>query len=392
MKKQWSLLLVMLFSLGMLLAACGGGDNGGNDAGEDGGGDETANESMVELQLGTGSTGGTYYPLGQEIANVLNDNVDIEGFDVSAVSSDASVDNLAQIGRGDMQFGLSVHLTALQALDGEGDFNGTTIDNFGFMGHVYPEVMQVVTTEGTGITSIEELEGKSVNLGPPGSATNSAAKLILEAHGLEEGDYEAYEEGFGDAAGRLQDGNLDANFGLLGLPAGNVNELATQRDVVILPIEGEALDYIEENSDYGQMDIEADVYDFLDEPVSTVTAYAILVGSTDQIDEDTAYEITKQLYENADSISHQQSEFMTMENITNGSEGLPLHPGSERYFEEEGLLDGSNDGSEEEAAEEDASEEADNAEEETDEDTSTEEDTEETDAGNEEASEEESEE
>ncbi|MFB4162799.1 TAXI family TRAP transporter solute-binding subunit [Alteribacillus sp. JSM 102045] len=371
MKKKWSLLFMMLFTLGMLLAACGGGDDGreeGGDAGGDdsgdGGQEEAGEDAMTELQLGTGSTGGTYYPLGQEIANVLNDNVDIEGFDVSAVSSDASVDNLAQISRGDMQLGMTVHLTALQALEGEGDFDGTVIDNFGFMGHIYPEVMQVVTTEDTGVTSIEELEGKRVNLGPAGSATNSAARLILEAHGLEEGDYEAYEEGFGDAAGRLQDGNLDANFGLLGLPAGNVTELSTQRDVVILPIEGEALEYVEENSDYGQLDIEADVYDFLDEPVSTVTAYAVLVGSTDQVDEDTGYEITKQLYENADSISHEQGEFMTMENIVNGSDGMPLHPGSERYFEEEGLLDGEGSGDEEEDAEDaDAEEDTENGEE-----------------------------
>ncbi|WP_158736077.1 TAXI family TRAP transporter solute-binding subunit [Alteribacillus sp. YIM 98480] len=378
MNKKWSLLLAMLFTFGMLLAACGGGDEGGEDdgdAGGDAGGDNEEEEAagedaMVELQLGTGSTGGTYYPLGQEIANVLNDNVDIEGFDVSAVSSDASVDNLAQISRGDMQLGMSVHLTALQALEGEGDFDGTVIDNFGFMGHIYPEVMQVVTTEDTGVTSIEELEGKSVNLGPPGSATNSAAKLILEAHGLEEGDYDAYEEGFGDAAGRLQDGNLDANFGLLGLPAGNVTELSTQRDVVILPIEGEALDYVEENSDYGQLDIEADVYDFLDEPVSTVTAYAVLVGSTDQVDEDTAYEITKQLYENADSISHEQGQFMTMENIMNGADDMPLHPGSERYFEEEGLLDGAGDAEEEEEGEAEAEEDT---EEDTEDDTEEEE-------------------
>ncbi|SDI25264.1 TAXI family TRAP transporter solute-binding subunit [Alteribacillus bidgolensis] len=376
MHKKWSLLLIMLFTFGMLLAACGGGDEGGEndgeaggDSGDNGGEEEAAGEdAMTELQLGTGSTGGTYYPLGQEIANVLNDNVDIEGFDVSSVSSDASVDNLAQISRGDMQLGMTVHLTALQALEGEGDFDGTVIDNFGFMGHIYPEVMQVVTTEDTGVTSIEELEGKSVNLGPPGSATNSAAKLILEAHGLEEGDYDAYEEGFGDAAGRLQDGNLHANFGLLGLPAGNVTELSTQRDVVILPIEGEALDYIEENSDYGQLDIEADVYDFLDEPVSTVTAYAVLVGSTDQVDEETAYEITKQLYENADSISHEQGQFMTMENIMNGSDGMPLHPGSERYFEEEGLLDGDGADEEEDAdADEGTEEDTEGGEEETEE-------------------------
>lgn len=379
MKKKWLLTLAMVFTLGLLLVACGGGDDG-VDTGEDAApqddtteetpGDEATGEGMLSLQLGTGSTGGTYYPLGQEIANTLNAHVDIEGFDVSAVSSDASVDNLAQIFRGEMQLGMAVHITALEALEGAGDFGGQVIDNFGFMGHIYPEVMQVVTTADTGITSIEELKGKRVNLGPPGSATNSAARLILEAYGLEEGDYQAFEEGFGDAASRLQDGNLDANFGILGVPAGNIEELATQRDVVFLPIEGEALEYVEANSEYSHIDIQPDSYSFLEEPVSTVTAYAILVGSLDQIDEDTAYEITKQLYENADSISHEQAQFMTIENLMNGSEGLPLHPGSKRYFEELGLLNGDGAEAEDEEAndesrddEEDASEEETEAEE-----------------------------
>ncbi|RSL30998.1 TAXI family TRAP transporter solute-binding subunit [Salibacterium salarium] len=354
MNKKGLMLLILLFTFGMLLAACGGStESDDSDSSEENGDTEDTEEPEVEvdegtaddgsggdeIQLGSGSTGGTYYPLGQQMANVLNDNVELEGFDVSSVSTDASVDNLARIGRGEMELGMAVHLTALKALAGEDDFDGNAVENFGFMGHIYPEVMQVITTEQSGITSIDELEGARVNIGPPGSASNSAATMILEAHGLEEGDYEAYEEGFGDAASRLQNGNLEANFGLLGLPAGNITELSTQREVVFLPIEGEGLANVEENSDYGQLDIEADQYDFLDESVSTVTAYAILVGSTDLVDEETGYEITKQLYENVDSIEHGQSEHMTMENIINGSEGLPLHPGSEQYFEEEGLLE-----------------------------------------------------
>ncbi|WP_026675456.1 TAXI family TRAP transporter solute-binding subunit [Alkalihalobacterium bogoriense] len=301
------------------LAACGGGD-------------------ATELQMGTGSTGGTYYPLGQEMATVMNDNVDVEGFNVSAVASGASVENLAKIGRGEFQLGMTVHLPALDAANGEGEFADGAIENFGFMGHIYPEVMQVVTTEGTGITSIADLAGKKVAIGPPGSGTQSAAKLILEAYGIQDGDYEALEEGFGDAAGRLQDGQLDASFGLLGLPAGNIIDISTQRDVVILPIEGEALDYIEANSGYAGYEIPADSYDFLDAPVMTVTAYAVLVGSTDEINEDLGDDIVKSLYENAGGISHQQGTHLTIENVLNGSDGLPMHPGAEKYFREIGIL------------------------------------------------------
>lgn len=289
--------------------------------------------------MGTGSSGGTYFGLGQEMANTMNEFVEAEGFNVSAVASGASVENLGGIFQGNMQLGLTVHIPAIEAYTGEGDFEGAQVDNFGFLGHVYPEVMQVVTTENTGITSIEELAGKRVAIGPAGSGTQAAAKLILSAYGLEDGDYEAYEEGFGDASSRLQDGQLDASFGLLGLPESSIQELNFQRDVVILPIDGEALETIEAESDYMHLEIPADAYDFLEEPVSTVTAYAILVGSTTQLSEELGYEIVKGLYENIDSISHPQAEHMTMENVLNGSENLPLHPGAEKYFKEEGLIE-----------------------------------------------------
>lgn len=342
MKKNLLFLLVSLFALVMLLAACGGNSSGSGanddaDGSTDDGDTSTAQETVTDLQLGTGSTGGTYYPLGTEIATILNDHVDFEGFNVSAIETGASVDNLARIGRGEIQLGMTVHLPALDALNGTGDFEGITIENFGFMGHIYPEVMQIVTVEGTGIESIADLKGKRIAIGPNGSGTQAAAKAILAAYGIEDGDYESFEEGFGDAKDRLQNGQIDASFGLLGLPAGSVQELNLQRDVKLLSIDDEALAKIEESTGYLGYEIPADAYDFLTEPVQTVTAYAVLVGSTDQISEELGYEITKALFENAEQITHDQGRHLTKENALAGSEGLPIHPGALRYFEEAGL-------------------------------------------------------
>ncbi|MCE7793562.1 TAXI family TRAP transporter solute-binding subunit [Salipaludibacillus sp. CUR1] len=355
MKKKYTSMFALLLTGSLILAACGEGDDNGNDVNNaggnnnaeeneandnDGGNDNAAADTDVgNLQLGTGSTGGTYYPLGQEMATVINNNIEVDGFDLSAVSSGASVDNIVSIFQGEMDLGMTVHLPALDSLTGDGDFEGVAVDNFGFMGHIYPEVMQIVTGADSDIESIADLEGKSVAIGPPGSGTQAAAKLILEAYGLEDGDYDAYEEGFGDAAGRIQDGNLDASFGLLGLPAGSIEELSISRDIRLLPISDEGLDYIEENSGYEELTIPADSYDFLDEDIQAVTAYAILVGSTDTIDEDLGYEITKALFEHSGDISHPQGDHLTKENALNGSEGLPMHPGAERYFDEEGITE-----------------------------------------------------
>lgn len=322
----------VLLSLGLL--ACGGTGAGGGE------GEEAEEDFMTDLRLGTGSTGGTYFPLGGEMATVLSDNAEVEDFNVSSVESGASVENIANIGRGDMQLGMTVNGTAEEALEGTGEFEGQQIENFGFMTQIYPEIMHVFTREATGIESIEDLEGASIAIGPPGSATQDATRQILAAYGLVEGDYDALEEDFGDAQGRMQDGNLDAAFAILGSPASSVDELqATTGDVRYLDIEGEALETVTGDTFYEPYEIPAEDYEWLDEPVNTVSAYAVLVGSTNQVSEDVGYEVTRTLLENTDEISHPQGENMTPENALEGRLDMPLHPGAERYYEEEGMLE-----------------------------------------------------
>lgn len=179
---------------------------------------------------------------------------------------------------------------------------------------------------------------KDVAIGPNGSATQSAAKLILEAYGLEDGDYNSLAEGFGPASDLLQDGNIDLSFGLLGLPASSVVDLHTQTgDVHLVSLSDDALDYIEANSSYTRFTIPADSYDFLEEDVQTVTAHAILVANTDTISDELAYELARIMLEHQSENTHSQASFMTLENALNGLDGLPIHPGAKRYYEEQGL-------------------------------------------------------
>ncbi|MEJ8767300.1 TAXI family TRAP transporter solute-binding subunit [Oceanobacillus sp. HCA-5259] len=179
---------------------------------------------------------------------------------------------------------------------------------------------------------------KNIAIGPPASETNTASSLILDAYGIGDGDYNAYQEGFGDAADGVQDGNIDISIGILGLPAGNIESLqASVGDVKMLGLSDEAIAHIEENSGYKRFTIPQDTYDFLESDVETVTAYAILMASTDTIDEELGYELAKSMVENADENTHAQSEHMTLENALLGAEGLPIHPGAKRYYEEQGL-------------------------------------------------------
>src|SRR5690625_1280027 len=89
-----------------------------------------------------------------------------------------------------------------------------------------------------------------IAIGPPASATNTMSKVILKAYGIEEGDYEEFQEGFGDAADLVQDGNIDISVGVLGLPAASIESLqASTGDVIMLGLSDEVIEKIESNSD-----------------------------------------------------------------------------------------------------------------------------------------------
>ena len=282
-----------------------------------------------------------YFPLGQELANILKNNINVQGFNVSSVETGASVDNLAQIARGDLQLGIAQNNTAQQAVAGEGEFKGGAVNNAGFMGQLYPEAISIITLKSTGINSVADLKGKRVAIGPPGGATRSAAELVLGAYGIKNSDFQAFEEGFGTAQTKLQDGNLDASIEVVGVPSSSISELqATTGQVKLIPIESAAQQKIADQSGYRPFEIPAKSYDFLNGPVPTVSAFATMFGSTTQISPDLGYKITKTMYENADKLTLAQKQFITPASALEGRGNLPLHPGAEKYFKEKGLLGG----------------------------------------------------
>jgi uncharacterized protein len=336
MLKKRSILLTLLCTLMLIIAtACSGG---GNEAKNENKGKSSGKSGdTVDLLMGTGSQGGTYYPLGAEMANVWNKN--IKNVNVTSTESGASIENLAKIANGEFDLGMTINLPAYDAYEGKGDFKGRKVENFAFIGHIYPEVLQIVTRESLGINSIADLKGKRIAIGPPGGATQTVAKTVLAAFGIKDGEYVAYQEGYGDAKAKLQDGTIDAWFGVLGLPDAGIDELqALVKDVKFLEITGEQLAYVEENSGYTPYTIKAGSYEWLKKDISTVSAFAVLVANTDTVDDETAYQLAKVMIEKANENTHQQAKHMTKENALNGRGNLPIHPGAEKYYKEIGIL------------------------------------------------------
>ncbi len=317
----------------LVLSACGGGAGGG---GGNGGG-EPAEDFTQDLTFATGGTAGVYYPLGNEYSRIFQNEV--EGLTVNAVETDGSVDNLGRIAKGEAQLAFTQNNTAHDAVSGSGEFEelGQPLENIGWIGQLYPEAAQVITLEDSGFESIEDLKGKKIAVGAPGSGTAAVAKLILDAYGFEDGDYEPFEESFADARSKLQDGNIDASIEILGVPAASLSELAANADVKLLPLDKDKADQIAGESQYESYVIPGGSYDFAPEDVQTVTVFATIVASTNQVSEEDAYGITKAIYEKAGDISLAQGKLIKTEDALLGRGDVELHPGAKKYFDEQGI-------------------------------------------------------
>ncbi|WP_255437601.1 TAXI family TRAP transporter solute-binding subunit [Thalassobacillus sp. CUG 92003] len=332
--KKNLLSITMLFVLSLILVACGGGtaDSGDEGNGEDGG-DEGSGDSQF-IQILTGGSEGTYYPLGGTFAQLINENVD--GVEANAASTGASVENMNSMSNGEGELAFTQTDIASYAAEGSVMFEGSQIDNVQAIGTLYPETIQIVTSADSGIETVEDLEGKVVSVGAPGSGTFANATNILDIHGLSvEDDVNARNLAFGDSTSGIQDGTIDAAFITSGTPTGAVESLAATSDVNIVKFSGEKIqELIDEYGYYAEDEIAKGTYG-LEESVKTVAVQAMLVAHAD-LSEDTVYNMTQAIFENTDKIQHQKGEQISAESALDGV-GIELHPGAKKYFDEKGI-------------------------------------------------------
>lgn len=312
-----SLLLVLMT---LTLSACGG-DSKGED------GDDPQFLSML-----TGGTSGTYYPLGGEMAKTIEDETGIE---TDSVASNASADNIADLESDEAEIAFTQTDVMSNAIEGINSFD-EPVDDILAMGSLYPETIQIVTTEDTGIKTVDDMEGKKISVGAPGSGTYVNAEQILDAYGLDiEDDINASDLDFEESVDDIKDGNIDASFITAGTPTGAVEDLNATKDVKIVEVEEDKAEKLIDKYPYYTKDtVEEGMYG-LDEDVDTVAVLAMLAVRED-VPEDTVYDITKAIYENADSMSHDKAKEIDLDSALDGI-GMDLHPGAKKYFDEEGI-------------------------------------------------------
>src|SRR5512140_274315 len=188
-------------------------------------------QEKFSLSIGTGGTGGVYYPLGGGLANILSKY--LPGVQATAEVTGGSVDNLKLIGSGQSEVGFSMADAALDALNGQDKFKGNKIALRTLM-VLYPNQMHVVTIEGTGIEKMADLKGKRVSTGSPGSATEVMAFRVIEAAGLDKDkDMRRERLGVAESVNALKGRKIDAFFWVGGLPTAAVTDLGATPNVKI---------------------------------------------------------------------------------------------------------------------------------------------------------------
>ena len=293
----------------------------------------------INLSIGTGGTGGVYYPLGGGMANVLSKNV--PGMQATAEVTGGSVANLQLIATGKPYIGLSMTDAAQDALQGEGKFSGKKVPVRTLM-ILYPNRMHVVTIEGTGINSLKDLKGKRVSTGSPGSATEVMAFRVIEAAGLDKDkDMTRERLGVAESVNAVKDRKIDAFFWVGGLPTSAVTDLAATPGVKIKMIDhAEAVPAM--NKKYGNLYVQdvipKSTYPGMTADNKQATVMNILVSNANLSDK-AAYDIVKTIFDKRDDLIavHKEAENFKLENQKEAASPLPWHPGALRYYKEKGV-------------------------------------------------------
>lgn len=294
------------------------------------------------VTIGTGGQTGVYYVVGQSICRLVNRDTATTGIKCTAPSTGGSVANLNAIKAGDQNMGVAQSDQQYNAYNGEGAFKeaGPWQDLRAVFG-VHPEVFTVVARADSGIKAFDDLKGKRVNIGNPGSGQRATMDAVMEAKGWSTGDFQlASELKSSEQAQALCDNKIDAMVFVVGHPSGSIQEATTSCDTVIVPVTGGEVDgLVASKPYYAKASIKGGVYKGSDADVDSFGVVATFVSSTAS-SEETIYQVVKAVFDNFDRFKklHPAFENLKEENMLKDGLSAPLHDGAVKYYKEKGWM------------------------------------------------------
>lgn len=306
-------------------------------------------QDMTFFRIGTGGAGGTYYPIGGLLANAVSNppgsrpcdeggSCGVPGLVAIAVSTNASVANVNAIQAGQLDGALAGAQSVTQGFEGKGKFDGNPKDKVRVIANLYPEDMHLVLPKGESLGSLKELEGKRVGVAAAGSGTQVSVRMILQHYGITAKEHEL---GLNQSTQRLADGQLDAFFYAGGTPFAALIQLGSTKGFELYRFSDEERKEINSIIPYYvESMIEAGVYENIDYDVPTIAVNGQLITSADQ-PEELIYNITKAMWnDNTRKLldkGHAKGKAIRKETALKGVL-VPLHPGAEKFYKEEGML------------------------------------------------------
>jgi len=314
---------VALLGLAILLAGC-------------------KDERATFVTIGTGGATGIYYPTGVAISRMINRNFEEYAIKATVESTSGSVFNLNAVMNGDIVFGVVQSDRQFQAYNGLAEWAeaGPQTDLRSVFS-IHPESITLVASDKSGIERIEDMKGKRVNLGNPGSGQLQNSRDILTAAGLTEQDLSPEYVKAIEAPSLLQDERLDAFFYTVGHPNSNIKEATSGRiKVRIVPVTGRGVDkLLDKYSYYAKSVIPQSFYRYAlnTEDVESVGVKATFVTSS-KVSENVVYALTKEVFENLEAFKalHEAYKVLTKEDMLKGL-SAPIHKGALKYYTEAGL-------------------------------------------------------
>ncbi len=316
---------------------------------------EAAAQTPSFFRIGTGSAGGTYYPIGGIVANAISCppgsgcNVagatdGVPGMVAVAQATQGSVQNVNLIQSGNAESGFVQSDVLHWSYTGTGLFNGRPkLERLRFLAHLFPEHIHAMVRADSDIRAFSDLRGKRIAIGLQASGARVGSEMILEANGLRAvREYTAEFLNQGQGTERMQDRGLDATFTVVGYPAAAFTEFCSRTGCRLLPIAGqEAARVIERAPFYAEGVIPAGAYQGITQDVPTLTVGACWIVR-DSVPDNVAYEITRALWSPTTrgllDRGHAKGREIIRERALSGRGVVPFHPGAERFYREAGML------------------------------------------------------
>ncbi|MGB0660354.1 MAG: TAXI family TRAP transporter solute-binding subunit [Mangrovicoccus sp.] len=295
------------------------------------------------ISIGTGGVTGVYYPTGGAICRMVNRGRKEHGIRCGVESTGGSVFNINAIRGGELEFGVAQSDWQYHAFNGTSRFEEQgAFEGLRAVFSVHPEPFTVVARADAGISTFEDLKGKRVNVGNPGSGQRGTMEVLMGEMGWTMDDFQvASELQAAEQSQALCDNNIDAMVYTVGHPSGSIQEATTACDSVLVTVENDATAaLIEANPFYRSATIPGGMYRGNDADVTTFGVGATFVTSAD-VSEEVVYQVVKAVMENIDQFRSLHPAFANLDPKAMATAGLsaPLHDGAAKYYKEAGLIE-----------------------------------------------------